>query len=297
MIREIQGLRGDKSRLEDENKDIAEARADLQSANKDLQEASGWSNTILETISKNGHDKEIVAKLRSGVSHHDIADWLLRQVQVEKHIDIEPSSRRDLLDVVKGFENQYQDEDGLRRAEKVRSSESDIIWTDVSSSHTLVGHLFDLYFTWVHPVHMLFSELDFKYNFRTNEGCYCSRSLVNAICAMACHLLENEGAQKAEGTAQEAATLREGFMDTARKHLTPENLNEPTSVQSFAILYLVDFSSGKARNAVGYLRSAVESLPNMTENQSAEALEITQWGINTLNTFVNDQTVDPLREV
>ena len=264
-----------------------EASAGLQSANKDLQEASGWSNTILETISKNGHDKEIVAKLRSGKSHHEIADWLLEQVEIGKHINIESNSRRELIDVVNHFEGQYQDEDGLRRAEKGWTSQHEITWTDVSSSQILIGHLFDLYFTWVHPVHMLFSELDFKYSFRTNDTSYCSRPLVNAVCAMACHLLENEGARKPDGNTQEAATLREGFMSEARRQLTPANYKDLTSVQAFAVMHLVDFSAGKARSAVGYLRSAVENVTTATSSQSLEAREITVWGINTLNTYVS----------
>lgn len=290
-------MREDKSRLEDEKQQLADAQAGLQSANKDLTESSGWSNTILQTISKNGHDKEVVTKLRSGESHQEVADWLTQQVHVKRHINIEPNnnSRRDLLNVVKDFENQYQDEDGLSRGKRARSNDSDIAWTDVSSSQTLIGHLFDLYFTWVHPIHMLFSELDFKYSFRTNEGHYCSRALVNAICAMACHLLENEGAHSPklpQGDIGDAATLREGFMNEARKHLTRNTYQEMTSVQAFAVMYLVEFSSSEARKALGYLRSAVENVISATKNQSMEAQEITAWGINTLNTYVSSQVPD-----
>jgi len=290
-------LREDKTRLEDEKQQLADAKAGLQSENKDLTESSGWSNTILQTISKNGHDKEIVTKLRSGESHREVADWLTQQIHVKRHINIEPNnnSRRDLLNVVKDFESQYQDEDGLSRGKRARSNDSDIVWTNVSSSQTLIGHLFDLYFTWVHPIHMLFSELDFKYSFRTNEGHYCSRALVNAICAMACHLLENEGAHSPklpQGAIGDAATLREGFMNEARKHLTRKTYHEMTSVQAFAVMYLVEFSSSKARKALGYLRSAVENVISATKNQSMEAQEITAWGINTLNTYVGSQVPD-----
>ena len=134
---------------------------------------------------------------------------------------------------------------------------------------------------------MLFSELDFKYSFRINDTSYCSRPLVNAVCAMACHLLENEGARMPDGNTQEAATLREGFMNEARRQLTPANYKDLTSVQAFAVMHLVDFSAGKARSAVGYLRSAVENVTTATGNQSLEAREITAWGINTLNTYVS----------
>ncbi len=141
---------------------------------------------------------------------------------------------------------------------------------------------------------MLFSELDFKYSFRTNEGHYCSRALVNAICAMACHLLENEGAHspKLQGSIQDAATLREGFMNEARRHLTWNIYQEMTSVQAFAVMYLVEFSSSQARKALGYLRAAVENVTSATKNQSVEAQEITAWGINTLNTYVSSRVPD-----
>jgi hypothetical protein len=60
-----------------------------------------------------------------------------------------------------------------------------------------------------------------------------------------------------------------------------------TSIQSFAIMYLVELSSGKARSAVGYLRSAVENLKASSgPQQSDEAKETTFWGIQTLNTYV-----------
>ncbi|KAL8822525.1 MAG: hypothetical protein Q9191_006738 [Dirinaria sp. TL-2023a] len=294
LLREIEGLHKDKSKLEDENKDILEARAGLQSQNRDLQESSESSNIILETISKNGHDKDIIARLRAGDSYQEIADWLVEQVQIENLIDDSPRFRRGLLDVVKRYENEYQDDDGLRRVQTLESNEPRILWTNVSSSHSLIGHLFDLYFTWIHPVHMLFSELDFKYSFRTTSGNNCSIALVNAICAMACHLLENEGARKPKapakghnlpiGNAQEARTLRNGFMTEARKALTRENHKEMASVQAFAVMYLVDFSACKARHALGYLRASVENLSSAVKNQPLEAQQITTWGIHSLNT-------------
>lgn len=294
LIREIEDLHKDKSKLEDENKDISEAHAGLQSQNRDLQESSEWSNIILETITKNGHDREIIARLRAGQSHQEIADWLNQDVQIRSMIDVEPQTNR-LLEVVNRYENEYQDEDGLRRRGRSQGDELQIPWTTVSSSRSLIGHLFDLYFTWVHPVHMLFSELDFKYSFRTSSGHNCSTALVNAICAMACHLLEKEGAGKSKGTAQEAhdqmfgdaqeaVTLREGFMDEARRVLTKENHKEMTSVQAFAVMYLVELGSCKARKALGYLRASVENLGAAVRNQSDEARQITTWGIHSLNT-------------
>ena len=293
LIKEIEELRGDKSKLEDRNREASEARAGLESRNRDLQESSDWLNIILETIRKDGHDKEIIARLRNGDSHQDIADWLVEQVQVQKSITItSPSSRSSLLQVVSDLELEYQEEDGLFRARRGSSNDPEIMWTQVSQSHTLIGHLFDLYFTWVHPVHMLFSELDFKHSFRSKEGDFCSPVLVNAICAMACHLMYNEGATDTGATAegaesvesQQAATLREGFLAEARRKMTPEVFFELTSIQALAVMYLVEVSSGKARKAMGYLRSAVENMSKAKDSQSEESRQITMWGLNTLNT-------------
>lgn len=293
LIKEIEELRGDKSKLEDRNREESKARAGLESRNRVLQENSEWLNIILETIRTDGHDKEIVARLRNGDSHQDIADWLVEEVQVQKSISItSPSSRSSLLQVVSDLEHEYQEENGLFRTRRGSSNDPEIMWTQVSQSHSLIGHLFDLYFTWVHPVHMLFSELDFKHSFRTKEGPYCSPVLVNAICAMACHLMYNEGAKDAGATvegaesieSQQAVTLREGFLAEARKKMTREVFFELTSIQTLAIMYLVEVSSGKARKAMGYLRSAVENVSKAKDNHSEESRQITLWGINTLNT-------------
>ena len=140
---------------------------------------------------------------------------------------------------------------------------------------------------------MLFSELDFKHDFRVNIQANCSASLVNAICAMGCNLLDSEDVGDRRNRI-DAATLRDGFMNEARATLTPSTYGYMTSVQTLAIMFLVELSSGKARNAIGYLRSAVDNLKSAVDNLknsdepsfSEEATEITIWGLHTLNTYV-----------
>jgi len=61
-------------------------------------------------------------------------------------------------------------------------------WTAVTSDAAILEHLFRLYFTWVHPVHTLFNEHRFADSYRRHSEDYCSPVLVNALCAMACHL-------------------------------------------------------------------------------------------------------------
>lgn len=256
--------------------------AENDTMNQILREEREWHRVILETIGSNGHDREIIRRLRAGESHHTIADWLIRENPDFGNPGIEPTPQSRLVDVVNLFEGQCQEQDGLRLFDP---SDSKVRWTKVSTSQNLISHLLDLYFTWVHPVHMLFSEKDFKKDFMANEENYCSVPLVNAICAMGCNLLEGEHAYE-QRSSVDAGTLRDGFMSEARKTLSPGSYHRMTSIQTFAVMYLVEVSSGKARNAVGYLRSAVDSMKISDSPQYfQEVEELTLWGLHTLNTY------------
>ena len=133
---------------------------------------------------------------------------------------------------------------------------------------------------------MLFSEIDFKHDFRENLDANCSASLVNAICAMGCNLLESEEDQDTR-KRMDAVTLRDGFMNEARATLNPSSYSHMTSIQALAIMFLVELGDGKARKAIAYLRSAVDNMISSSGPPlSEEAKEITLWGLHTLNVYV-----------
>ena len=281
LLKEIANLRRDNTRLQSLNQEVFSAASDLQEQHDDLQEYHKWQKIILDTIGSDGHDREIIRRLRAGDTTHSIAVWLLQQNNVQENMHFVPSGERGLLEIVDAFEEQLRRDDGSRRG-----NESDTLqnnWTSVSSSQTLLGHLFDLYFTWVHPVHMLFSESEFRQSFQTNENTYCSSALVNAICAMACHLVDPSDV---EGDT-DIETLTKSFMNQARQEVQPDNYTSLCSVQALAVMYLAELSSGKARSATGYLRASVEFLKAaQLDGQSARAREISTWGIQSLNTYV-----------
>ena len=285
LIKEIEYLRQNNADLQSHNREIRDDAHVLNTDNRNLREEAAWQKMILQTIGSNGHDREIISRLRKGESHQSIAEWLHREnPDFAQGLEV-PTTHRRLMDVVKLYEEQVQQDEGLIRRSP-DGLEEEIPWTKVTASHKLIGHLFELYFTWVHPIHMLFSELDFKHDFRENVEIHCSTSLVNAICAMACNLLESEdlGTQR---NRIDASVLREGFMNEARATLTPSTYGHMTSVQTLAIMFLVELSSGRARKAIGYLRSAVENMNNGSGPPlSEEANEITMWGLYTLNTYV-----------
>ena len=108
---------------------------------------------------------------------------------------------------------------------------------------------------------------------------------------MGCNLLESEDVGDKLDRI-DAATLRDGFMNEARANLDRSSYSYRTSIQTFAIMFLVELSSGKARKAIGYLRSALDNLKTSNGPPlSEEANEITVWGLHTLNTYVEGNSL------
>ncbi|KAL8868811.1 MAG: hypothetical protein Q9198_008058, partial [Flavoplaca austrocitrina] len=167
LLQEIANLKRDNTRLKTINKEVVSDASDLREQHQGLQDLHDWQQIILDILGRNGHDRDIIKKLRAGENNESIARWLCQQQPISSQLHIVPPDERGLLDIVGAFEHHYRREDGLgldKRSDTMR-----LRWTQVTASQTLLGHLFDLYFTWVHPVHMLFSEIDFKESFRTNN--------------------------------------------------------------------------------------------------------------------------------
>ncbi|KAL8660241.1 MAG: hypothetical protein Q9202_006733 [Teloschistes flavicans] len=286
---EIANLRKDNTRLRSINEQVSEDASDLQQKYQDLQTSQQWQQIILNEIGSNGHDREIIRKLRLGETSEKIARWLSEQDPISRNMHMIPPDERSLLDIVHAFELHYRMEEGQHGQ---GSDTVDCQWTQVSSSLTLLNHLFNLYFTWVHPIHMLFSEIAFKQSFDNSDNTYCSSALVNAVCAMACRLVN---AGDVDEETDDVATLANGFMNQARREVLPAKGMPLTSVQALAVMYLAELSNGKARNAIGYLRTCTEYLKVIDlDGQSFDAREITLCGIQTLNTSSTGMTYQKL---
>jgi hypothetical protein len=153
-------------------------------------------------------------------------------------------------------------------------------WTTVTNDDALVDHLMLLYFTWVHPVHMLFNESHFVSSLKSRSLTYCTPALINAICAMGCCFMADE-----QGNNTEAKKYGDRFAQQVHAELKNESQMTPVSAVTYAILFLVELSAGQARTAFSHLRLAVESLRTVDRaNWSDEAFEITAFGLHTLNT-------------
>ena len=280
LLREIEEIKAEHAGLQ-------EATSLLQKDKDALQAKEDAQSVILDILENNGHKHEIVRRLRHGEPRESVAMWLLGQPELRKHLRSMPPSHQTILDLVKRVEGLYKADQGPAQP----LAETAHRWTQVTKSRTLIRHLFELYFTWVHPIHMLFSEVDFLASYHSGDDTYCSNSLTDAVCAMACHLLDNPspGSKPRDRDSmsgyEDAMQLHGAFMAEARSSLVPDTYTRMTSIQAFAVMFLSELSSGKARSATGYLRCAADHLKySKADGQSKEALQLSYWGVHTLNT-------------
>lgn len=270
---------------ENYNEELQSNVSNLDGMVRNLVESNDWRGDILKTIGGNGHDSEIIQRLRDGQSHQQIAEWLHKEIPEFKDLAVSPGDARSLSEVVRIFEADCHDINGYPPLDGLILSRQP--WTEVTSDGRTVSRLLDLYFAYVHPVHLLFSEWDFKRSFQANGSAHCSRSLVNSMCAMACYLYENKPVGDGRfidlQTTMKTATLRKGFLDEARRSLQESSGKSIPSVVSFAIMYLIEMSSGKTGKALGYLDAAIDGLSAIGESpQSYESKELTYWGVRNL---------------
>ncbi|KAI9704773.1 MAG: hypothetical protein M1836_006553 [Candelina mexicana] len=245
---------------------------------KDLKEKNTWIEQILAVLVSNGHGSEVIQRLRNGESYRAIAQSLGAETE---NMSLSPTAEQNLSEALMDYDLDSAGSAGDR------DSESGLIhgrdWTRVTSNESLVDHLVALYFTWVHPLHMIFSENHFMASYGTKSNLYCSPALVNAICAMGCHVYDPEGDEGTE-LEMDPLVLGEKFMDEARSLIRPEIYHRMATIQTFAIMFMVDLASGKGSRASTYIRLAAENLNARLEIQyCTEALEIAKWGIYSMN--------------
>ena len=271
MIREIQ-------RLQRKNEDLEEEK-------DTLGEKNSWIEQIIHSLKENGQGPEIISRLKRGESHRQIAEWLGRPlittggVAVDPHT-LSPDTERNITEAIHQYHRRMVEERDLR------------YWTNVTPEASFIEHLVNLYLTWIHPAHMLFDEERFMSSFRECSDTYCSSALVNAVCAMSCCLLHDEIGDTSEQTAAGIAVIRDKFMEETRSLMRNAEVGKMTAIQTYAVMFLVELSSGRALIGTSHLRLAAESLlAKHTSEQSSESEEIAAWGILTLHTCVS-QSID-----
>jgi hypothetical protein len=136
------------------------AKEDLVKQTKQWRAEAHLTEQILRALSTDERVTEILHKLRNGEAYETIVGWLGRST-IEGYETMPSRATQHSI---------YGPGDQGTCALPVTS------WTSVLSDNVVLDHLFQLYFTWVHPVHTLFSEERFVDSYRRQPQDYCSSS-------------------------------------------------------------------------------------------------------------------------
>ncbi|KAL3418448.1 Nitrogen assimilation transcription factor nit-4-like protein 2 [Phlyctema vagabunda] len=245
------------------------AKADLVRQIKDVKAKEQMKEQILHAISSSDDEQlaGIIRRLREGDAYQNILLWLGKALVIEDEIPLPKGS-------------QHSTNMGALDRKIKRTKPTQFQWTYVTSNTAVVDHLFQLYFAWVHPVHTLFSEGDFMDSYKTQSTQYCSGILVNAICAMACHLHSH-----AEEDKVDFNSLSTDFSDAVRSSIDPMDISL-TTIQTLAILFLVSCGQSQALQAASYLRIATRNMGSLCIGLTESSLAVFQStlsGLRNLN--------------
>ena len=259
MIKEIQRLQGENSQLLERN-----ASLDVEFSH---------AEQIIESLKEDGHGIEIIHRLKRGESVQSIAKWLGRPLR-GAGVDMSPLAEQRIDATMHDYRTQMIQRNDPR------------FWTSAIRDPGLIEHLLQLYLTWIHPMHMLFDENHFLESLRNCADVYCSASLVNAICAMACHLYHPRNVDSRAASVQINA-LRTRLLSEAKTMLKDVDNSKMTNIQSHSVISLAEIGAGLGLMAGTRLRLAAEALlaKNIHE-QSEEAEKVSQWGVVTLLTLI-----------
>lgn len=157
-----------------------------------------------------------------------------------------------------------------------------VSWTNVTGDAKVIDHLIALYFTWVHPFHPLFNEGHFVKSMKIGSGAFCSHSLFNAICAMACYL---HTAREDDDTDYKQMGVQ--FCDAVRASIKPEE-KSLTTIQAFAVMFLVRCAQGQGLSGSVYLTIASNSVESLRPRDDDDIDYRQIWretvrGLNSLN--------------
>lgn len=169
-------------------------------------------------------------------------------------------------------------------------------WFKSKPDPAIVEHLLDLYFTWIHPFHQMFSQDRFLVDFRNMKTSHCSALLVNAIAAFACHYADTPPESL---HSYDYSAAGSHFFAEAEGLLAAVESPLLTTAQALAIMGLQETSHGRVSNGHHYisqsLRLALEmglNLSTMNSTQSLAETEertITFWGIFNIESYVISQ--------
>ena len=270
-----------------------------------LKEQNGALGVIVASL-RTSSDQEIadiVQQIRADEDLETIADSLKRNVGFPEQPDFK-SAEGDLSNLIG---NPSLDESGVVKHFGLTSnlslvSEEDHMpqhlqmseaWTSVTRDSSFIGHLMSLYFSWSHPVYVLFSREIFLHDLAKGRKKYCSPLLVNALLAVACAFSDRP---EARTNQHDPRTAGDHFFAEAKRLLQSDDASNLTTVQALALMGLREASCDRDSSGFQYagrcIRMAIElglHLSFGTNNTKLgptelEVRKITFWGCFTYDT-------------
>jgi len=210
-------------------------------------QASQYEAVVNAIVASNPQEvDEIVRKLRL----HENLDSVLNSVRAGPFL--QPLAERD-VDIHAGIEGDYPSREHvfgltqfssrnlaptdvqLGRAPEAHTpfSQTNHSWTGVTDDQEFIDHLISIYFTWQHSFFQSFPEKLFREDMAAGRTRYCSKVLVNAVCAAGCLLSPRPEARR---DPNDASTADIGFFDEAMRLLRETQVS---SIPTVAALFLL----------------------------------------------------------
>ncbi|KFY50135.1 hypothetical protein V495_00342 [Pseudogymnoascus sp. VKM F-4514 (FW-929)] len=240
----------------------------------ELRAKNNLNERVIKALQSGDKAPGILRALSSGDSLESIVQSLGSQL-VEEQDNVSPKGSP--TSIVGGSEHEPETQ--------IRSG---FAWTIVTHESTVLDHLFQLYFAWVHPISTLFSEAHFVESYKGQNSRHCSSQLVNAMCALACHL-HTQSEESELDSDQLGIQFSEAFLwlfsEAFLTGFDPDD-KSITSIQAAAVMFLVELGRGFGLRGSSYLRLATESIAELSASSNEElpcVLKKTIQGIRCLN--------------
>jgi hypothetical protein len=238
---------------------------------KELHEEDHLTKQILRSLSSDEKVPEILDQLQNGFAYKTIAAWLDHSLMADFEA---PPLLKSRLSISEASDHEVG-----------RLAPTPGMWTSVSTDSATIDSLIELYFAYIHPVHTLLHKDRFLDSHARRSGEFCSSILVNALCAIACNLHPTTG-----GGDIDFVKLSLEFSDTVKAEINSED-RTVTTIQAFAVMFLVDLSRSNALRAASYLKTASNLLATveiLDIDGFQEVWHDTVRGLHNLNVFVSE---------
>ena len=187
------------------------------------------------------------------------------------------------------------------RKRSLKSERQGTTWTSVNCDLGFVQKLLHIYFRWSHPFFVLLSHECFYTDFRAGKEKYCTPLLVNAICAYACHFIDDPLGRTDPSNYR---TAGDHFFAEAKQLLFEDETSRLTTAQALCVMSLREFSAGRESSGFSYIGRSIRmcvdlglhlkqpAIPTLGMTPSEiEVRKVTFWGCFAVETYVLPECV------